>query len=108
MVKRIFIVIMLFSFTVTAQEKSRFEKMELFNKVLYLIESQYYRDVDIDKLIQSALKGMMNTLDPHSSYLPEKVFEKMQEDTKGEFGGLGIEVTQKDGMIVVIAPIEDS
>ncbi|MDH5580843.1 MAG: S41 family peptidase [Bdellovibrionales bacterium] len=108
MVKRIFIVIMLFSFTVTAQEKSRFEKMELFNKVLYLIESQYYRDVDIDKLIQGALKGMMNTLDPHSSYLPEKVFEKMQEDTKGEFGGLGIEVTQKDGMIVVIAPIEDS
>jgi len=108
MIKNIFIVVLLFSFGVQAQEKSRFEKMELFNKVLYLIESQYYREVDIDKLIQGALKGMMNTLDPHSSFLPEKVFTKMQEDTKGEFGGLGIEVTQKDGMIVVIAPIEDS
>lgn len=77
MIKNIFIVVLLFSFGVQAQEKSRFEKMELFNKVLYLIESQYYREVDIDKLIQGALKVMMNTLDPHSSFLPEKVFTKM-------------------------------
>ena len=108
MSKKLLFFILLFTINTQAQEKSRFEKMELFNKVLYLIESQYYREVDIDKLIQGALKGMMNTLDPHSSYLPEKVFSKMQEDTKGEFGGLGIEVTQKDGMLVVIAPIEDS
>lgn len=94
--------------TVYAVTKSRFEKLELFSKVLYLIESQYYRPVDMDKLIQGAIKGMMGTLDPHSSYLDKEVFAKMQEDTQGEFGGLGIEVTQKDGMIVVISPIDDT
>lgn len=89
-------------------EKSRFEKLELFNKVLYLIESQYYRPVNTEKLIEGAIKGMMNTLDPHSAYLDEKVFSKMQEDTQGEFGGLGIEVSQKDGLLVVITPIDDT
>ncbi len=88
--------------------KSRFEKLELFNKVLYLIESQYYRPVDTEKLIEGAIKGMMNTLDPHSTFLDEKVFSKMQEDTQGEFGGLGIEVSQKDGVLVVITPIDDT
>lgn len=88
--------------------KSRFEKLELFNKVLFLIESQYYRDVDTDKLIQGAIKGMMGTLDPHSAFLDKTVFAKMQEDTKGEFGGLGIEVSQKDGVLFVITPIDDT
>jgi carboxyl-terminal processing protease len=87
---------------------SRFEKLELFNRVLHLIENQYYREVDTEKLIQGAIKGMMGTLDPHSAYLDKKVFSKMQEDTKGEFGGLGIEVSQKDGMIVIITPIIDT
>jgi len=91
-----------------AATKSRFEQLELFNKVLFLIESQYYRNVDTEKLINGALRGMMNTLDPHSTFLEKKVLEKMQEDTKGEFAGLGIEVTQKDGVLVIITPIEDS
>ena len=91
-----------------AVTKSRFEKLELFNKVLFLIESQYYRAVDTEKLIQGAINGMMQTLDPHSAYLNKDVFQKMQEDTQGEFGGLGIEVTQKDGVLVVITPIEDT
>jgi len=90
------------------KQKSRFEKLELFNKVLYLIESQYYREVDTEKLIAGALKGMMATLDPHSAFLGKEVFSKMQEDTSGEFGGLGIEVSQKEGVIVVITPIDDS
>lgn len=91
-----------------ALKKSRYEKLELFNKVLYLIESQYYREVDTEKLIQGAINGMMSTLDPHSAYLDAEVFSKMQEETSGEFGGLGIEVTQKDGILVIITPIEDS
>ena len=91
-----------------AATKSRFEKLELFNKVLFLIENQYYRTVDTEKLIQGAINGMMQTLDPHSAYLDKNVFEKMQEDTQGEFGGLGIEVTQKDGVLVVITPIDDT
>lgn len=91
-----------------AAKKSRFEKLELFSKVLYLIESQYYREVDTEKLIEGAMNGMMNTLDPHSAFLDKEIFAKMQEETSGEFGGLGIEVTQKDGLLVIITPIEDS
>ena len=90
------------------QKKSRYEKLELFNKVLYLIESQYYREVDIEKLIEGAINGMMSTLDPHSAFLDKEVFSKMQEETSGEFGGLGIEVAQKDGILVIVTPIEDS
>ena len=89
-------------------KKSRYEKLELFNKVLYLIESQYYREVDTERLIEGAINGMMNTLDPHSAFLDKEIFNKMQEETSGEFGGLGIEVTQKDGVLVIITPIEDS
>jgi carboxyl-terminal processing protease len=89
-------------------EKSRFEKLELFNKVLHIVETQYYRNVDTEKLIDGALKGMLSTLDPHSTFLDKKIFEKMQEDTKGEYGGLGIEVTQKDGVLVIVTPIEDT
>lgn len=95
-------------FASPASDKSRFEKLELFNKVLHLIETQYYRDVDTEKLIDGALKGMLGTLDPHSTFLDKKIFSKMQEETKGEYGGLGIEVTQKDGVLVVITPIEDT
>jgi len=87
---------------------SRYEKLELFNRVLYLVETQYYRNVDFEKLIEGALKGMMSTLDPHSAYLPEDSFSKMEEETQGEFGGLGIEVTLKDGILVVITPIDDT
>ncbi len=92
----------------SGDKKSRFEKLELFNKVLYLIESQYYRDVSTSKLIEGAINGMMSTLDPHSAYLDREVFMKMQEETSGEFGGLGIEVTQKDGVLLIVTPIEDS
>lgn len=88
--------------------KTRFENIDLFNKVLYLIEKNYYREIDQKKLINGAIKGMISSLDPHSSFLDEEVFQKMQEETSGEFGGLGIEVTQKDGVLVVITPIEDT
>ncbi|WP_412473728.1 S41 family peptidase [Halobacteriovorax sp. YZS-1-1] len=89
-------------------QASRFEKLELFNKVIHIIETNYYRKVNIDKLIDGALKGMFQTLDPHSAFLDKEVFKKMQEDTSGEYGGLGIEVTQKDGVLVITTPIEDS
>lgn len=91
-----------------SENRSRFEQLELFNKVLHLVETQYYRPVSTEKLIEGALKGMMETLDPHSAFLNRDYFEKMQNDTKGEFGGLGLEVTQKDGVIYIITPIEDT
>lgn len=89
-------------------EKSKFEQLELFNKVLHLVETQYYRPVNTEKLIEGALKGMMETLDPHSSFLNRDFFEKMKNDTAGEFGGLGLEVTQKEGVIYIITPIDDT
>lgn len=90
------------------KEKERFQKLDQFNKILFLIENNYYREIDFNKLIDGALKGMMSTLDPHSMYLGKENFEKMEEETEGEFGGLGIEVTQKDGVMVVITPMDDS
>ncbi len=92
----------------TLQANKRFKNIDLFNKVLYLIEKNYYREVDQQKLISGAIKGMISSLDPHSSFLDEEIFKKMQEETSGEFGGLGIEVTQKDGTLIVITPIEDT
>ena len=91
-----------------SENKSRFEQLELFNKVLHLVETQYYRPVSTEKLIEGALKGMMDTLDPHSAFLNKDFFEKMQNDTQGEFGGLGLEVTQRDGVIYIITPIDDT
>lgn len=91
-----------------SEKTSRFEQLELFNKVLHLIETQYYRPVNTEKLIEGALKGMMETLDPHSSFLNKEFYEKMKNDTAGEFGGLGLEVTQKDGVIYIVTPIDDT
>lgn len=105
---KLVILVMLISQSSMAVTKSRFEELELFNKVLYLIENQYYRKVDTNKLIEGALKGMMDTLDPHSAFLNKEFFKKMQNDTDGEFGGLGIEVTLKDGVIYVVTPIDDT
>ena len=90
------------------ENRSRFEQLELFNKVLHLVETQYYRPVSTEKLVEGAIKGMMETLDPHSSFLNKDFFEKMQNDTAGEFGGLGLEVTQKEGIIYIITPIDDT
>jgi len=90
------------------ENRSRFEQLELFNKVLHLVETQYYRQVSTEKLIEGALKGMMDTLDPHSAFLNKDFFERMQNDTQGEFGGLGLEVTQKEGVIYIITPIDDT
>ncbi len=109
--QRLLIVLAFFSLQISlthAVTKSRFEELELFNKVLYLIENQYYRPVDTKKLVEGAIKGMMDTLDPHSAFLNKEFFKKMQNDTDGKFGGLGIEVTQKDGVIYVVTPIDDT
>jgi carboxyl-terminal processing protease len=106
---QIIVLILAFSqFSFAAKKKSRYEELELFNKVLYLVDNQYYREVDTEKLIEGAIKGMMDTLDPHSQFLNKEYFKKMQNDTDGEYGGLGLEVTQKDGILYVVTPIDDT
>jgi carboxyl-terminal processing protease len=85
-----------------------FEQLELFTKVLHYVQSNYVESVDSKKLIEGAIKGMLNTLDPHTVYLPAEQFREMQVDTSGKFGGLGIEITVMDGYLTVVTPIEDT
>ena len=89
-----------------ADESSVYEQLDLFGIVFERIRSQYVEDVDESELIEAAINGMLTSLDPHSSYLPPRDFEDMQEDTRGEFGGLGIEVTQEEGYVKVITPMD--
>jgi len=87
-------------------KKSTYEQLDLFGNIFERIKSQYVEPVDESKLIEAAINGMLTSLDPHSSYLPPRDFDSMQVQTKGEFGGLGIEVTQEKGFIKVVSPID--
>ena len=89
-----------------AKNSSVYEQLDLFGDVFERIRSQYVEAPDSQKLIEAAINGMLTSLDPHSSYMNAKDFADMQVQTKGEFGGLGIEVTQQDGYIKVVSPID--
>ncbi len=79
---------------------------ELFGNVLHTVELQYVTPVDDKKLIQASLKGMLTSLDPHSDYLTPEDYQEMEDQTRGEYGGLGIEITSEDGVVKVISPID--
>ena len=83
-----------------------YEQLDLFGDIFERIRAQYVEDVDPGDLIEAAINGMLTSLDPHSSYLSPKDAEKMREQTRGEFGGLGIEVTQEEGFVKVVSPID--
>ncbi|MBL9052702.1 MAG: S41 family peptidase, partial [Tabrizicola sp.] len=87
-------------------EASIYEQLDLFGDIFERIRAQYVEEVSTEDLITAAINGMLTSLDPHSSYLSAKDFEEMQIDTRGEFGGLGIEVTQEEGFIKVISPMD--
>ncbi len=93
-----------------AQEAARtttvYEQLDLFGDIFERIRSQYVEEVDDAKLIEAAINGMLTSLDPHSGYLPPEAFDDMQVQTRGEFGGLGIEVTQEQGFVKVVSPID--
>ncbi|NCO16525.1 MAG: S41 family peptidase, partial [Alphaproteobacteria bacterium] len=95
-----------------AQEATKsasvYEQLDLFGDIFSRIRAQYVEEVQTDKLIEAAINGMLTSLDPHSSYMPAKDFADMQVQTRGEFGGLGIEVTQEEGFIKVVSPIDDT
>ncbi|MCL1629598.1 MULTISPECIES: S41 family peptidase [Roseinatronobacter] len=95
-----------------AQERSDtpnvYEQLDLFGNVFERIRSEYVEDVDTSDLIAAAINGMLTSLDPHSSYLPPEDFDDMRTQTRGSFGGLGIEVTQEDGFIKVVTPMDDT
>ena len=83
-----------------------YEQLDLFGDIFDRIRSEYVEEVDARELIEAAINGMLTSLDPHSGYLPPVDAEKMREQTRGEFGGLGIEVTQEEGFVKVVSPID--
>ncbi|MFT5868714.1 MAG: carboxyl-terminal processing protease [Paracoccaceae bacterium] len=95
-----------------AQEADRnttvYEQLDLFGDIFERIRVHYVEEVDEADLIEAAINGMLTSLDPHSSYLPPRDYDSMQVQTRGEFGGLGIEVTQEEGFVRVIAPMDDT
>jgi carboxyl-terminal processing protease len=85
-----------------------YRQLNLFGDVFERVRADYVEKPDDSKLIEQAINGMLNGLDPHSSYMDPKSFRDMQVQTRGEFGGLGIEVTMEDGLVKVVAPIDDT
>jgi carboxyl-terminal processing protease len=88
--------------------KGRYQDLQIFTKVLNLIQQYYVEEVDVTQLIHGGIKGMLRELDPHTNFLPADIFKSFETETKGEFGGLGIEITTKKGILTVISPIEDT
>ena len=85
-----------------------YEKIDLFSEVLEKIQNEYVEDVDQAEVMDSAINGVLQSLDPYSNYMNPKVFEEMQTETSGEFGGLGIEVSMEAGVVKVISPIDET
>jgi carboxyl-terminal processing protease len=92
----------------SAANSEIYRQLDLFGEVLERVRSDYVEKPDDPKLIEAAINGMLTALDPHSAYLNPKHFRDMQVQTRGEFGGLGIEVTMENGVVKVVSPIEDT
>ena len=90
-----------------SKNKETYEYLDLFGQIFDRVRSQYVDNVTDEELIEKAIDGMLTGLDPHSGYMDEEVWEEMQMDTQGKFGGLGIEITMEEGFVKVISPIED-
>lgn len=95
-----------FDHALMAENEKTYKSLKLFSDVLQEIEENYVDEVDTEELIHSAIKGMVSSLDPHSTFMPPEAFDELQDDTKGEFGGIGIVITMKKGILTVISPIE--
>ncbi len=96
------------SATVFSQDEHRYSELQVFARVLNIIENNYVDQIDIKKLVTGAIKGMLRELDPHSSFLSTEVFRDFENETSGEFGGLGIEISIQNGQLTIISPIEDT
>lgn len=96
-----------FSITVYAKSPD-YKELRLFRDVMGIVQKNYVKEVTDKELIQGAINGMLQSLDPHSSFLTEDLFKELQDETKGEFGGLGIEITLENGALTVVSPIEDT
>ncbi len=109
--KKIFLILILFfhfSNTSVFSKNNLYEKIDLFGEVLENIQKDYVDDVDQSDMMDSAINGVLQSLDPYSAYMSPELFEEMQTDTRGEFGGLGIEIGMEAGVVKVISPIDDT
>jgi carboxyl-terminal processing protease len=93
---------------VRASAGERYQELQLFAKVLNLVQQYYVEEVDTKKLIYGGIKGMLRELDPHTNFLPPEIYKEFETETSGEFGGIGIEITVQNGILTVISPIEDT
>lgn len=94
--------------SVNADDNSHYTRIKTFTESLSLVKKNYVEEVEEKELVYGAIKGMLSSLDPHSSFMPPEAFKEMQIDTRGEFGGLGIQIGMKDKALTIIAPIEDT
>ena len=92
----------------SSSDEEKYKYLDLFGQVFDRVRSSYVEEVTDQELIEKAIDGMLSGLDPHSGFMNEEVFQEMQMDTEGKFGGLGIEITMEEGFVKVIAPIEDT
>ena len=109
--KKIFFLILFFTFSnlkYSFSSNELYEKIDLFGEVLEKIQEDYVDEVDQVEMIDSAINGVLQSLDPYSAYMSPELFKEMQTDTRGEFGGLGIEIGMESGVVKVIAPIDDT
>ena len=90
---------------VVAAPKESYEGIETFTNILSIVQKNYVDEVPTKQLIEGAVNGMLVSLDPHSAYLTPDLYKELQVETKGSFGGLGIEITNKSGMLTVVAPL---
>jgi len=93
---------------VYALDRATYQSLKSFNEILDIIDKQYVETVDKKTLIQGAINGMMKTLDPHSTYMTADMYKELDVETKGSFGGIGIEITVKKDVLTVVSPIEDT
>jgi carboxyl-terminal processing protease len=89
-------------------QSERYEDLKIFTEVLSYVETNYVEEVEPEQVIHGAIRGMLRSLDPHSSFMPPEMFGEMQVETEGRFGGLGIEITIRDDVLTVVAPIEET
>ena len=103
----IFLSINLFQ-RVSSSEVNIYEKIDLFGEVLKKINEEYVDEINQSESMDSAIDGLLQSLDPYSAYMPPEIYNEMQTETSGEFGGLGIEVSMESGVVKVISPIDDT
>ena len=108
MKKIIFFVFLFLNSTIVYSNNELFEKIDIFGEVLEKIKTDYVDEVNQSKIMDSAINGVLQSLDPYSAYMSPELFKEMQTDTRGEFGGLGIEIGMEAGLVKVIAPIDDT